>query len=193
MIYWLWEYGLNLWRSDSYLRSMVTIKQGYWLPLYFRISVFIAIPIVVASLFRPYGTVGENTFLVLMLLIASVAVTARNFIELDMTLKTYREYYWLLGFRTGETLTFDSIEKLFINKVKLVQELNKYGPSIAMATNAEVRTVVYKCFLKFSDGEKILLDSDADKIRLIDRLKGYNKVLKTTILDTSSHEVIIIE
>ena len=116
-----------------------------------------------------------------------MVVTARRFLVFNMEKGTCFRYVWVLGLKLGGTRRFDYIEKLYINKVTY-----SHGGS-AINYHAKVASIHYRCFLKFDDGEKIPLDSDVDLDRLVNRLKQYNLMLKTTIYDTTTHEAIIIE
>jgi hypothetical protein len=94
-----------------------------------------------------------------------------------------------LGLKLHTRRTFGYIEKVYINKVNTVKMLGgpRYSPEMAL------RNTNYKCFLKFDDGDKMFLDEDSDKERLITRLRSYNKLFKTSIFDQTAHDVIVIE
>jgi hypothetical protein len=171
---------------------MIKINQGYWFPLIGRIVGFIFLVVIVLSFAVPADSLGVYVIRIIPLVFCIIAVTSRNFLVLSMQDNTYWEYRWVLGFKFGKKEKFDSIEKLFINKIKLVADVYKYSP-VVVPNSSEVRSSLYKCFIKFGNGEKMLLDSDEDKDKLINRLKEYNKVLKTTLYDTTSHETLVIE
>lgn len=161
------------------------------MPLAARVVLFIFMISIAINFISGSSTAASYVLQVFIFLLSCSAVTARNFLEVNVTEKYYRDYLWIMGFKFGEAIKFNSIEKLFVNKVNLVANVTAYAPTVLPVT--EFRDSVYKCFLKFDDGAKILLDSDKDKDVLIERLKGYNQILGTTIFDTSTREIKIIE
>ena len=171
---------------------MIKINQGYWFPLIGRIAAFVFLVFIVLSFAVLAGSFGIYLIRIIPLVFCIIAVTSRNFLVFTMQDNTYWEYRWVLGFKFGKKEKFDSIEKLFINKINLVADVYKYSP-VVVPNSSEVRSSLYKCFIKFGNGEKMLLDSDEDKDKLINRLKEYNKILKTTLYDTTTHDVKIVE
>jgi len=175
---------------------MLKIRTGFWVPFAFRFAAILFVPLIVLSFFRPYASLASHGVSLVLLFLAVIAITTQEFVLFDMSAKTYFEYRWMLGFKKGEVTHFHGIEKMFINRIIMVKENYKYAPgalSPIMSPNTEARSTIYKCFLKFDNGEKMVIDSGEDKDKLIARLRIYNRILKTTILDTSGYETILIE
>lgn len=173
---------------DSEIRF--TIKQGYVVHYIFITIAILILGVVLYNIIRHAGT-NYVAYLVFfgMAYSAYLVMSSRYYAEFDVEKKHYYRYARILGVRIGSRRPFNYVDKLYVNKVNLVWT-NKYGRFIATSS---VRSVVYKCFLKFDDGEKIELDSDIDLDRLLNRLKRYNKLLRTSIFDTTTHEVVLVE
>lgn len=166
---------------------MIKIKQDYLLPFFIRFVGIIIFLAIVLNFIRTHQNVQTRILHGVTLYFCVMIVTARRVLEFDMKRKTCFRYIWVLGLKLGGTRTFNYIEKLFVNKVKYVSA----GSMINY--HAQTQAVMYKCFLKFDDGEKMFFDSDVDKDRLVGRLRKANAVFETSIYDTTTHEAILVE
>ena len=169
--------------------NILIIKRDHLVSFSIRLaSCAVFLVVLYHVIFTPFHFIALMMHVVIMYFCFMI-YTARNYIEFDMEIKQCFRYTWVLGLKLGGKRQFNYIEKLFVNKVNLVR-VNKYGTNPGPS---EFRNTVFKCFLKFDDGEKILFDTDADKNSLLNRLKNYNAFLKTSIFDTTTHETILVE
>jgi len=166
---------------------MIKIKQDYLLPFFIRFVGVIIFLSIILNFIRTHQSIQTLLLHGVTLYFCVMIVTARRVLEFNMKQKTCFRYVWVLGLKLGGTRTFNHIEKLFVNKVKYVTA----GSLINY--HAQTQSVMYKCFLKFDDGEKILFDADVDKDRLFGRLRNANTVFGTSIYDTTTHETILVE
>ncbi|HEY3402248.1 MAG TPA: hypothetical protein VGK59_02610 [Ohtaekwangia sp.] len=166
---------------------MIKIKQGYLLPFFIRFVGVIVFFGIILNYIRTDPGMRMMLMQAVTLYFCVMIVTARWFMVFDTDKKTCFRYVWVLGLKLGGTRSYNCIEKLFVNKVKYV------SAGSMMNYHEKTQSVQYKCFLKFDDGEKILFDTDVDKERLFDRLRHSNRVLKTSIYDTTTHEAILVE
>jgi hypothetical protein len=129
------------------------------------------------------GTFFEVSPLVYIIFntIAVAAWAGQELVIIDMDAKTIREGFKILGIGKFERTRFSGIEKIFINKV------NTVGTFRHLTRTIDVHDVSYKAFLKTYEGDKICIGISSDKDKLIDKLKEYNKDIKTDIFDTTSY------
>ncbi len=101
--------------------------------------------------------------------------------EIDTTNQTLREYTSYMFIKSGKFNRFPSIEKIFITKGKETQVMHTAHTN----HSATFESTVHNGYLKFSNGEKILLLRIKNKDRLIEKLSLLSKGLKVEIVDHS--------
>ncbi len=85
------------------------INQGASLPWHFR---FFGLILIIGSLF----TIQHNILLALIMAIGGVFILAlKEGLVINIEEKFYFEYRSLLGIKTGKRVSFDGVEKLYIN------------------------------------------------------------------------------
>lgn len=127
-------------------------------------------------------TTGNMILALILLFIGAVMVTGYEGTEISPSSNTYREYKSFLFIKNGEVKRYDGIEKIFINSGKVSQKMNPPFTSRA----ATYTSTEYNAWLKFTDGNKIFLKSDRDKVRLMNKLRAPASSLNTTIADLTS-------
>lgn len=159
-------------RSDT-----VDIKCGRLFPLPFLVlggAVFLA-------------GVGSITHLpwiaTILILLGATVLTAYEGTEISPATKTLREYNaFLFLIRTGKSVKYESIEKIFVNSASVSQKIyTAHTLNSSTFTNLE-----YNAWLKLGDGSKIFLASDRRKERLLKRFEGIARTLHTQLTDTTS-------
>ncbi|WP_160143966.1 hypothetical protein [Chryseolinea soli] len=165
------------------MKKVVTLKKDLS-PIWVKI---IGLLIFLATLYKvvslTFFDVGLQVYIISNL-IAVVIWVGRKIVVVDMDRQEIREGFWIFGNVYLDKYKFSGLEKIFINRVNDVQTFRQLTRSI------DIHHKYYKAFLKTVEGEKICLDEDADKDKLIARLKAYNIVLETVIFDNSSTEPI---
>ncbi|MEP2772005.1 MAG: hypothetical protein ABJH05_07635 [Fulvivirga sp.] len=138
---------------------MISINQGYYFPLPFRIFGG-ALP--VFSLV--FLTQSNYILAVLGVVMAFLLLTTKYQIILDLKNKNYFEHLWILGFKRGEMVNYNSIEKLVIGNRNKSKTYNSRG-----STNTVRYTAYYLCLL--IDGNRVEL-LESEKEENIDKLKS---------------------
>jgi hypothetical protein len=116
---------------------------------------------------------------IILILLGGLIVTAYSGVEFNDN--KYREYNSFFFLRFGKWEKLEKVEKIFIKKIKKSQKF--YGRANQSST---IRNVIYKAFLKFDDGNTILLKENKDKIKLGQKVQKLNQYFKTEIIDYDS-------
>lgn len=153
-------------------------------PVDFRTSSYFSGPFRLAgAILLGFGVllVFVNFYIGFGLLLAGViALTTHYRLAIDFTRQTYHDYVWILGIRSGDKGTFESIQYIFINKSKV---------SRTMASRAQQTTFVsdsYDAYLKFSERDKLHLASDDSKEHLVESMRVIAQQLNCELLDYTS-------
>lgn len=112
--------------------------------------------------------------------------TAKEVVIIDFDKRVIGEGFRILGMTYLDKLNFSGIEKIFINRISAKATL------VHVTGSRDYHTVFYKAFLKTNEGDKVVVGVSADKEKLIRRLLEYNRVINTTIFDTTSAEPVIV-
>jgi len=160
--------------------GIIEIKQETYLPYSFKLvgltislMSLVFIGVIITSSGRFDWLVALKILGLIVLVISGLMLlTAHYRLLIDPRKRKYHVYVWLLGFKSGRPETFKSIEKIFINGVKLSSRKTSYSGRIV-----DYKDYVYKAFMKLDNGEKIHLDTDHDKEKLDARVNGYIKQL----------------
>lgn len=168
---------------------MVKINQGYLLPVFIRVAAMaVCVGVLVTVLITPFQ-LKPFIFYSIIAYFCFMIFTARHYLEFNTDQRVCFKYVWVLGLKLGNKRSYQFIEKLYVNKIQLVST-NKYNTNSLLI---EMKHVVYRCYLKFDDGEKIFLDEDGNKERLFERLVVYRDRFKTSLYDTTTHEPLLVD
>ena len=111
--------------------------------------------------------------------IAMAIWTGKDLVVIDFDKGTIGDGFRILGITYLDKSNFTGIEKIFINRINMVETFRPLTRSV------DIHHVNYKAFLKTFEGEKICVGISIDKDKLIEKLRDYNKVLKVNIFDTT--------
>ena len=131
---------------------MIDFKTGS-LPPSFRFTSFgvIVVGLIVTT---------SNIFAGLAIILVSLAVyMVKMGTQFDVANKRYREYVYVLGVKFGTWYTFNFIEKMYLNKVNTSQKMY----SARTTTNTTIRDVSFRLYLKFDDGETLIMCDEKRK------------------------------
>lgn len=120
-----------------------------------------------------------GTFLILM---SVVIFTTHYRIAIDLDKKNYHDYLWLLGLKSGERGTFETIDYIFIKKVNVSQTMN------SRLSSSTIREESFEAYLRFSESHKVHLLSKKKKYFLVKKLKPLAASLNIKIYDYSEGE-----
>ena len=148
-------------------------KNGY-LPLNFRF-VLVGIGFVGLAVLTSNVIIG-----VLMIIFGVIMYFAHQGAELDVSGKRYREYVSIAGLKFGTWYNYQSIEKLYLNKVNTSQVMQ----SARTTTSSVIRGVSYRLYLKFDDGETLMLSDEKKKSLAEERVE---RILERMVIDYSDN------
>lgn len=176
---------------------MTTIKQELAIPLMPRFAILLLVGFTIyVELIYPHGWNSDFIFGLIVktlffVILALTLLTTRYQLDFDYKKRTCFKYLWILGFKRGASKKFNNIEKIFINTVRYSPAgYLRFLPTFPDANPIENS---HKSFLKFDDGEKLVLLEMHSKEKLIAKLKELNKELKTKIYDSTSGVSILID
>ncbi|NJN41922.1 MAG: hypothetical protein HC811_06550 [Flammeovirgaceae bacterium] len=117
----------------------------------------------------------------ILLLVGAFFITAYEGFEIDKATKKYREYTAYLFIKTGKFEPYSEIERIYINKGKESQRI------YTMHTNqsAEFANELYKGYLKFSNGEKVLLQTTKKKDVMVKKLTALAQYVNAELVDNT--------
>ena len=104
----------------------------------------------------------------------------RHGLEIDLSQKTYKQYVWIFGYKSGKEVRFKRIDKIFINQVSEGQTATSWGGQII-----DYSKEVHKAFLKFDNGEKVHFMTHPNRDVLNQRIKSYLDPLDESIANTT--------
>jgi hypothetical protein len=172
---------------------MTTIKQELVIPLLPRFSLFIFVGFMLyIKLIYPHDIDFAFWFalkVLFFLFLSFILFTTGYRLDLDYQKKSYYRYLWILGFKIGSRGKFNSIERIFINEIR-------YGNTVRSGILPQVaKSIMFfnKSYIKFDNGEKMVLLEMHNKEKLIAKLKNLNKKLKTKIYDSTSGISVLID
>ncbi len=141
------------------------INQGRTVPLSFR---FVGMGIVIAVIVLAMQNLPE-VFAIMAAIALSLFIPMLWFsfqiISIDPDLKEIHYGTWLMGYKTGRARKYQSLDEIFINKVRTSQTMHSRSN-----TSHTVRGIEFHAYLKFNEDEKVFLLSDKDEGRLVERM-----------------------
>ncbi|GAA5027933.1 hypothetical protein GCM10011506_15650 [Marivirga lumbricoides] len=100
--------------------------------------------------------------------------------EFDLTSNSYREYNSFFRIRFGKWKDIQGVDKIYVNKIKSSQKM--YSRANVSTT---LKEYVYKCFIKFSDGEKLLLTQNKRKNNVLKEVQPIAKSYGLEVIDNT--------
>jgi hypothetical protein len=160
---------------DAPLPNAIDVKTSSYFPSTWR---FVGVLFTVAGV----AIATVNIYIGLVMIIGSILVVTTHYrIKIDFNAATYYEYTWIVGFKTGERGRFDKIQYIYINKNQVSQ---------TMASRAQSTTVMsweYNGYLKFSETQKIHLQSSRRKNEVVRHMQALGAQLKCEVHDLSEN------
>lgn len=140
-------------------------------------TIFVGILLIICFL----ALISVYPIAALVLLVTGLGlITGRYGVQIDVGKKKYREYISLFGFIRGKWVSYDSLEKIFINS-------GTESQTIYSRTNQgyTMRNQVFRSFLKFDDGNKIALFKHKNKSVLRSKVDDMAQDLSIVVQDNS--------
>jgi hypothetical protein len=168
---------------------MIDIKQEPCLTFNFRVVGFIMALVGSMIIFGMFFSIYEGHFINALetgrastihilagpcvLVLGLIVLTSHYRLQVDPSKKTYTEYVWLIGYKSGKPISFNYIEKIYVNKVK-----EKGVFTSRAGLRYDIKNETHKAFMKLDNGEKIHLDTDKDIKKLEAKIAKYLISLK---------------
>jgi hypothetical protein len=125
--------------------------------------------------------VTVNVYVGLVALIAGVLMLTTHYrVSIDYSTRSYHDYVWVLGLKSGDKGTFESVQYIFVNTSKVSQTMHGRVASTTIVQDE------FNAYLKFSEKHKIHLGSDGNKANLMNRMGHIAATLKCDLLDYTS-------
>lgn len=109
------------------------------------------------------GSVFAYWWMIVIGILGMMALTGYSGTLIDPTGKTYKEYTSYLFIKTGATVSFNFIEKVYVNDTLVSQKL--YGGRTLNSMTR--RSVEYNVYMKTDSGDKIFLTGGEDKAAMM--------------------------
>lgn len=132
-------------------KSSLSIHQLYYFPLSFRLVGFLLPAFFLFFLFK-----NQYVLAGLTLIMSVLAITTRYKIDFDFANKTYHEYLWILGFKKGEKMEYQSISNGIINEKNVTKTYNSRG------STSRINFTEYLFFLQIDDEKVEVVSSDKE-------------------------------
>jgi len=114
--------------------------------------------------------------------IAVFLLTTYSGTEIDPEQRTYKEYNSYFFVKSGDSVSYSAVEKIYINSAKESQTMH---PAHTLDSRT-FETTVYNAYLKFEDGTKIFLTSRKNKKNLIQLLDPIARKLDVQLVDNTN-------
>lgn len=148
------------------------INQGRSVPLTFRLVGMLIVFAVVVFAMNNLPEMFAILSAILLSLLVPMLWFSFQIITIDPETKEIHYGTWLMGYKTGKPRKYNSLEKIFINKVKTSQKM--YSQANHGHTT---RGVEFHAYLKYDEDKKIFLASDKDEKKLEDQMIKIRKKL----------------
>lgn len=153
----------------------INLKAGKLFPFQFQLLAFIFLLLGVALL------LVHVIPAIILLFLGGMMVTGFSGCQFDLQNKKYRNYQSFFWLRLGKWQEIKTIEKVYINKIKTSQRI--YSRANMSTT---VKGYVFKAFIKFSNGEKMMILESPDKNYVVEAIRPLAASHKLQIDDNST-------
>lgn len=160
------------------MMNKARINQGRLFMLHIRLGAVFLVFFIIAISFQYLPEIPAIIIAIFVSLIIPLFWSSYEILEIDPKKKVISEYVSIMGKRFQEnTKQFEEIEKIFINKVKMKQNIHSRSGHVSTISKFE-----YHAFLKTNDDHKHFLVSYKNPNHLVEKLQSVSKKLETTII-----------
>ncbi|MGC3943325.1 MAG: hypothetical protein QM762_02115 [Chryseolinea sp.] len=157
---------------------ILDIRFGSLLPWPFHVGAGLGILISIIVL-------AEHPWTALVFAVCSLFVFASSEgTEIDLVNRRFREYTSIFFFKTGEWVDYESMEKIYVNKNKMRQNVS---PSRTGMTTS-FTFMEFSAFVKFSDEETVQLIKNKDKKVVMSKAATWSKQMDVPLYDNTGTE-----
>jgi hypothetical protein len=140
------------------MKNRIDILTQHYFPYHFIVLgvVFILMGVLV-SISNPLVAFG-------FLFFGAIFISTHSRLVIDEKRLYFNEYLWILGYKKGAQIPFEEIKYIFINRLGTKSE---YG----FVARLSAREILYKGFIKLSNGESIFLGESTTEEKLLKKIK----------------------
>jgi len=164
-----------IWHSLIRNTNTFNFKKGFVFPIQFQLFGLILL-ILGITFFR-----GHSIISVIPIVISLLIFTGQTGVEIDRSNSTMKEYNSFVFIRFGKIITYQAVDRIFINSTRQSQRFSTMHTS----KSSSFHTQVWNGYLKFDDGTKIHLLTARSKEKLAKKLEALASFLKAAIIDTT--------
>ena len=151
------------------MKNRVRISLGYYFPFLMNLVAVLVCLAGIALLFvKPQ--IGAP-----LLILGAIVITARYRLEVNLTNRSYHDYLWVAGFKSGERGTFNHIECLYLNESKYSQQVHSRASTMTRYGTE------YNGYIKF-DTDEVHLLSDDSKRKVVKKLEKLSEKLRSNVV-----------
>lgn len=153
----------------------------------FRTSAYFSLPFLLfagaLSFFGLIALMEGLWWVALLLWLASLLIFTTHYrVTINFSDKTFHDYLWIVGMKTGEKGTFDAMAYVFVKKSKVSQTMH------ARVASTRIEKEAYDGYLKFSNGATIHLATKDSREKLLPKLHRMAHLLELTLIDHTQEE-----
>lgn len=175
------------------MNSML-IRQHLIVPFVPRWVLVISLSVIAYNIYKYYVQTHPILISVLlyigMFLILFFLFTSRYQIEIIPEAEVVHPHIWIMGYKIGSMRAFYKVEKIFVNKVRQTQKLythyNYSNYSVPYIGMLYIEENIYKSFLKFTNGEKLLFMAHPKHDKLMKKLNTYAAMMNVPLQDNTA-------
>ncbi|MEJ1239566.1 hypothetical protein WBG78_15625 [Chryseolinea sp. T2] len=156
----------------------ISVRFGSLLPWPFHfgagVGIFIAI-----------GVGAEHPWTALTFAVCSLFVfTSSEGTDIDLVNRRFREYTSIFFFKTGKWVAFDAIEKIYVNRNKMRQNVTPTRTGFTSSFTFDE----FSAFLKFNEYEVVQLIKDKNKDVVMKRSRIWSEQMNIPLYDNAGDE-----
>jgi len=155
--------------------KVVDIKSGKLFPTQFQFFGILLFIVTIALV------VTYPLWSIVTLLLSLLIFTSTSGIEFNPVKKTYRPYHSFFFIKTGKSLHYAGIEKIYINSSHVSQRIY----TAHTAQSATFKNEEFDAYVKFTNGKKEYLLTDKKKDRLLHKLKALSAAVQLKVEDNT--------
>lgn len=155
----------------------VRINQGRIVPWQFRLAGTVLVFMLILAAFIKFPEVFAIPTTIGLSFLLPLLWSSYYMLEIDPERKTVSEIVWIMGHKKGEQTFYESIEKIFINPVKVGQRISSYTGHVNAFRSRE-----FIACLKLGGGKEFELISHKDLAELRKKVDPISKKLECSVV-----------
>ena len=154
----------------------ITVRFGSLLPWPFHFGAALGI-------FIAFAAGIEHPWTALTFIVCSLFVfTSSEGTDIDLINCRFREYTSIFFFKTGQWVSFDSIEKIYVNKNKMRQSVSPTRTGFTSSFTFDE----FSAFVKFNEFEVVQLIKHKDKNLVMKRARIWSQQMNIPLYDNAT-------